>query len=395
MATYSDSNIIVQKIYPIVSKSLEKNTKKLLNTIGVFMTKNSHQIYDVAPYDNIYYTRQDIDDLFRSLEISENEILNLLKECFFWKLAYRPLAIKEPYVVVVMMCIKYFIMHKMPKEAEITCIYLAFSGKFYASIFSAGFTTAPPSKHKEVMDYVINNMLTDKHSLKTEGTMFGAIKSLCNTFLNTYESVFKDTNLSDNEVGKKLIQQLRDREKSFMINIVKLYYEAYDNKLYLNYETDNLAEEGFRLTSSDSLRAAGATENTMSYMTTNGVSLQICNKCKNENVKATEVKDIMESILMNKSNLHDMRRVVNILICDYFRNYPGKDINSVNFISYSIKAKPNTKDKYLIELKDTILKWLDENSDNYRRRKNRTATAINYYKSILSYIVLTITQANK
>ena len=395
MATYSDSNIIVQKIYPIVSKSLEKNTKKLLNIIGVFMTKNSQQIYDIAPYDNIYYGRQDIDDLFRALEISENEILNLLKECFFWKLAYRPLAIKEPYVVVVMMCIKYFIMHKMSKEAEITCIYLAFSGKFYASIFSAGFTTAPPSKHKEVMDYVVNNMLTDKHSLKTERTMFGAIKSLCDTFLNTYESVFKDSDLSDNDVGKKLIQQLRDREKSFMINIVKLYYEAYDNKLYLNYETDNLAEEGFRLTSSDSLRAAGATENTMSYMSTNGVSLQIRNKCKNENVKATEVKDIMESILMNKSNLHDMRRVVNILICDYFRNYPGKDINSVNFISYSIKAKPNTKDKYLIELKETILKWLDENSDNYRRRKNRTATAINYYKSILSYIVLTITQANK
>lgn len=395
MATYSDSNIIVQKIYPIVSKSLEKNTKKLLNAIATFMTKNSQKIYDVAPYDNIYYTSQDIDDLFRALEINERDILEILKECFFWKLAYRPLAIKEPYVVVTMMCIKYFIMHKMPKEAEITCIYLAFSGKFYASIFSAGFTTAPPSKHKEVMDYVINNMLTDKHSLKTEGTMFGAIKALCVTFLNTYDKVFKDPNLSDNDVGKKLIQQLRDREKSFMINIVKLYYEAYDNKLYLNYETENLSEKEFRLTSSDSLRAAGATENTMAYMSTNGVSLQICNKCKNENVKATEVKDIMEAILMNKANLADMRRVVNILICDFFRNYPGKEINSVDFISYSIKPKPNTKDKYLIELKATILRWLDENSDNYRRRKSRTATAINYYKSVLTYIVLTITQANK
>lgn len=395
MATYSDSNIIVQKIYPIVSKSLEKNTKKLMKHIGDFITKNNDKIYDVAPYDNIYYTNQDKADLFHSLEINEVEILSILKECFFWNVAYRPLAIKEPYVDVVMMCIKYFVMHKMTKEAEITCIYLAFSGKFYASIFSAGFTTAPPSKHREVMDYVINNMLTDKHSLKTEKTMFGAIRALCLTFLNTYESSFKDNNISDNDIGKKLIQQLRDREKSFMINIVKLYYEAYDNKLYLNYETDNLAEEGFRLTSSDSLRAAGATENTMSYMTNNSVSLQICNKCKNENVKATEIKDIMESILMNKANLSDMRRVVNILICDFFRNYPGKYINSVDFISYSIKAKPNTKDKYLLELKETILRWLDENSDNYRRRKNRTATAINYYKSVLSYIVLTITQANK
>ena len=56
--------------------------------------------------------------------------------------------------------------------------------------------------------------------------------------------------------------------------------------------------------------------------------------------------------------------------------------------------KPNTKDEYIIELKETILKWLDENSPNYRRRKNRKATAISYYKSILTYITLCISAAN-
>ena len=90
-----------------------------------------------------------------------------------------------------------------------------------------------------------------------------------------------------------------------------------------------------------------------------------------------------------------MKKLYNILICDFFRNYPGKDINSIEFISYSLQAKPNTKDKYILEMKQIILHWLDENSPNYRRRKSRVATAISYYKAILSYIVLTITISNK
>ena len=110
----------------------------------------------------------------------------------------------------------------------------------------------------------------------------------------------------------------------------------------------------------------------------------------NENVKALEIKDIMESILADNKNLPQVKRVVNILICDFMRNYPGVSVGSVEFVSYSVKAKPNTKDKYLIELKETILSWLDENSPNYRKRKSRKATQISYYRSILMYIVLVI-----
>lgn len=393
MATYSDSTIILDYIYPIVKQSLDKNKNKLMNVIGAFMTKNSSTIYDNGIYNNIYYTRKESDALFNALDINEREILNYLKQTFFWNVSYRPLAIKEPYVDVLMMCIRYFLLNKMTKEAEVTCIYLAFTGKFYASIFSKGFPYAPK---KEVMDYVINNMLTEKHSLKTEKTVFGAIKMLCNTFLETYKDDFISKDLSDNDVGKRLIQQLRDREKSFISNIAKLYYEAYENKLYLNFETDNLVDgKDFRLTTSDSMKASTATENTVNYMAINGVSLKVCDKCKDQNIKATEIKDIMESILSDKSNLDELRYVVNILICDFFRNYPGRDINSIEFISYSLQLKPNTKDKYLLEMKNIILHWLDENSSNYRRRKSRAATAISYYKAILTYIVLTITIANK
>ena len=103
----------------------------------------------------------------------------------------------------------------------------------------------------------------------------------------------------------------------------------------------------------------------------------------------------MESILADKENLDDVTRVINILICDFMKNNPDKNINSIDFISHSIKAKPNTKDEYILEMKDTMLRWLDENSPNFRKRKSRAATKISYQKALLMYITLAIVYANK
>ena len=396
MADYTNiTKVIVKDLYPLVAKSLDKNLNKFKAAMADFFNYNHKQIYDVAPYDIIYHRASDIDKLFASLGFTENDVIKIMENCFYWKIPYNPGAAKEPYVVVMMMAIRYFLLNKKMKEAEISTVYLAFSGKFYASIFTGhAFPKAPPSNHREVMDYVVNNMLTNKHDLKSQGTMFGAIKSMGNTWMDTYHDLICDKDLDDNEVGS-LIQQLRDRERNFMMNIARLFYNAYENKTYLNYETDNWSStEEFRITTNDSLRATKCTDIAVNYMVNNSVSLNICNKCKDQNVKATEIKDIMESVISNKENLNDLNRVINILICDFIRNYPDKTVGSVDFIAHSIKMKPNTKDEYIIELKETILKWLDENSPNYRRRKNRKATAISYYKSILTYITLCISAAN-
>ena len=396
MDKYSNTtSVIIDKLYPVIAKSLDKNLSKFKNNIFDFINDNSSQLYDVAPYDVIYFKQKDIDNIFKSLGITEQEVIEIMRDCFFWKIPYNPPAAKEPYVLVCMMAIRYCLIQKKKKEAELITIYLAFSGKFYASLFTGVvFTKVAPSKYKTVMDYVVNNMLTDKFSLRTQGNVFGAIKLLCVTWLDTYGNDLIGK-IDDDEVGK-MIQQLRDREKSFLMNIAKLYYSAYENKNYLNYETDNLSDGAeFRITDNDSLKATRYTETAINYLVTNSVSLNICNKCKDQNIKATEVKDIMESILSDKNNLNDLYRVVNILICDFMRNYPNKSVGSVDFIANSIKMKPNTKDAYILEMKKIILNWLDENSPNYRRRKSRVATAISYYKAVLMYLVLAISYSAK
>ena len=384
-----DSEIIGKKIYPIIASALKKNDAKFKNNIKKFIQDRHEQLFAVAPYDRIFFNQTDIDNMFKSLDISESSIRALMMETYYWDKPLNPQCAKEPYVETLMCCIRYYLKSNDLKYATLTCTYLAFTGKFYASVHGAAFPTVAPVKYKSVMDYVVNNMLSDKFDLKKYGTVFGAIESMCKTYLNTYIKDFKDPNISDDDF-KLLVQQLRTREMSFMMNIATLYYEAYENKYYLNYESENEDPDEFRLTQSDATTALRITEKTMSYLTSTYVSLDICNKCKDANVKALEIKDIMESILGDNNNLPKVRRLINILICNFMENNPGKKVGSIEFVAFSTKPKPNTKVPIEIEQKQIVVSWLDENSPNYRKRKSREATANSYIKSILMYFALTI-----
>lgn len=385
----NDTMIISKKIYPVVEKALSTNVNKFKTNIKKFFQDRHELVYAIAPYDRIFFNQTDIDNMFNSLGLKEINIEILMREIYFWDTPYNPQCAKVPYVETLMCCIRYFLKKNLKKDAYLTCDYLAFTGKFYASLHGAAFPTVAPIKYKSVMDYVVNNMLNDKFDLKKYGTVFGAIDSMCKTYIDTYEKVLKDPNLSDDGYGKS-IQQLRTREMSFMMNIATLYYEAYENKYYLNYESENEDPDDFRLPDNDSATALRLTEKTMNYLTSTYVSLDTCNKCKDANVKALEIKDIMESILGDNNNLPQVRRLVNIMICNFMANNPGKKVGSIEFVAFTTKAKPNTKVAVEIEQKQIISNWLDENSPNYRKRKSRAATASSYIRSITMYFALTI-----
>lgn len=393
MPNYSKvTSVINGKLYPLVAKKMETRASYVKKEFGAFFNRNP-AVYDVAPYDIIYYRDTDKEAFFKAMDIKESEVIDIMKDCFYWDQPYNPGAAKEPYVVVLMCIIRYYLKNKKQKDAEATAIYLCFTGKFYASIFrSKGvFPVVSPAKYKAVMDYVVNSMLTAKFDLKTTGSVFGAIQKTCITFLETYkEDIISDQN--DDEIGKD-IQQLRGREYSLLYNIAQLYYKAYQNKNYLNMETEILdAELGeFRLTENDSIRASRISAAAVSYLTNNAVSMSLCKKsCRDPEVKPTELFDIMTAILGEKENLPDINRVVNIIICDFIRTKSNCRIGGVEFISYTMKPKPNVKDQYLVTLKETIMGWLDSNSPNFRRRRNRNATAVAYYKAVLLYITLAI-----
>ena len=159
----------------------------------------------------------------------------------------------------------------------------------------------------------------------------------------------------------------------------------------MNYEYDSLDEDDFHITSNDANLAARITEATIGIFTSQKINMKRCKDAtaKNSSINYDELCSIMESIVAEKSNINKLRRVINILICDFMEAYPKVSVTSPNFIIHSMKPKPNTKNPLIIELKDTIIDWLMVHSEKYKF-KTRIATKNDYYKAVLMYITLQI-----
>lgn len=381
--------IISQKVYAVVAKAYEANKASVRKNIGDFITSKYNFLYATAPYDRIQFDKDDYDKFWKSIKLNEKDIDNIMKECFFYNINYNPRSAKAPFTAVVFCCIKHCLKIKDQKNAELFAIYLAFSGQFYASNHSGCWPYLP---NKEVLDYVVNNKLTGKYDLKRYGNIFSSVKSICSVWLDYYKKDIVTEGLDDDSYGT-IIQQLHDREKSFLKNIAKLYYDNKDN--YMNYVRNNMDDENFVLRDNNSSLAEKYTSACVDFMTTRDIDYRFCGMVADENVRKDEVKSIMSSIFHNKDNIAELRELVNIIITDFMKLYPDEPITSVKFLTYGMAIKPNSKDKNIIREREIITKWLTDNSVDYVRRKSRASTAVSYYKSVLKMIVLSINAALK
>lgn len=391
-----DQSIICDEIYPIIEKAIKTNTRAYFNCVARFIHKNHEQLYDYAPINRIYFRKKEIDDFFNSIKVEQETISEMVSRLYYFD-DQELQACKDEFSLCQLMVIKYFMINKDQKNAELSCMYLAFSGKFYASCHYKWFRQYVPKR--EIMDYVINYMLSKKFDLITEKSVWGAIRNLVNTWMKSYEKILTNKKALDEE-NVYVIHQLYERIYAFLRNIAKLYYEAVEKKLYLNAESDNYDNsEGssYRIANNNSTVIAAITEKTIANITSSNVNVARCHAAAGKGVDALEIKSIFENILNDNKTIDELRDVINILLVDYLKNHPdvkASDIpTSVDFIDYSIKAKPNTKDENLIRLKNTILGWLNTSS-RYRSIKTPT-TKTNYYRAILIYITLTINTANK
>lgn len=385
---------ILKGVYPIVSNSMSKNLNKYKRNIGKFMEARSKELYEIAPFDRIPFGSEDLKNYFKAVGFTEKDIKTHIDKTYYASIAaFNPSCAKDPFTISMIMVIRYFFMKNMKKELELSCVYLAFSGKFYPSIHYGSYPTVQPSEYRHIMEYVVNNELSQKFDLKREGSVIGAIKSICATWIDTYKEMIRSS--SDEDITY-IIQQLHNRIKSFMINIAVLYYDAYNNKdKYFTYDSDNYDKENFRLTDNNSFKGERYLANAMNYITTYGVNYKLCQMSADSLVKTDEIKSIIESIQHDKNNIILLKEMLSITILEFMNDNSNKEITSIDFITFSIAAKPNTKNPNIIRQKEILVNLLDENSTQYRKRKSRLATANSYQKSLLKYYVLVVNISNK
>ena len=398
----SNGDVLLKKLYPKIADKMKNSTykNKYKQCISKFIENRSKELYDTAPYSRMYFGKDDANELFNAFGISELEVANIIKETYYGKIAnFNPAAAKDPFTIILIMVLRYYHLLKKTnsKEAEkgleLTCIYLSFSGKFYPSIHFGSFPTVEPSEYPHVMDYVVNNLLTQKFDLKREGTVIGAVRSIADTWLEAYEDLLDS--FQDDDIVY-IIQQLHDRMKSFMINIAKLYYKTYEDKDHVfTYDSDDMSEENYRIADNDSMKIDRAVESTMSYINNTTVDYNLCKLASDNNVRRDEVKSIIESILNDSNNVSIMKELIRCIITDYYMNNKNPDLRNYDFIRYSISPKPNSKLSMVNKQKEIIENWLEANSPAYHRRKSRNATKSSYFKALTTYFVLLINKANK
>jgi hypothetical protein len=388
------TNAILTKLYTHVSKSIKTNIKGYNKYLSNFIEFRAKDLYDTAPCERIFFKDQDEADYFTMTKIDKGLVVDSIGETYYAHIPnFNPRAAKDPLTISQMCVIRHFYLSRDKKNLELAMTYLAFSGKFYPSIHYASYPKTPPSQYRHVMDYVINNELTEKYDLKSQGSVIGAIRSICNTWIESYGSKFKS--FSDDDIVY-LIQQLHSRIKSFMKNIANLYYAAYKNRdTYLAYSQESLDPDDFHMSDNDALLAERIVERTMERINTKGVDYMTCYKASDVNVKVNEVKSIMETIITNPDEQSSVKELIGLMVSTYFRASPAKDIHDIGFVTYSISTKPNSKDPYIMRIQEIIETWLNEKSPAYRKRNHRLETKSSYHRSVLAYFALTIYDANK
>lgn len=394
MAKQINETVILNNVYPMIAANLDKNKSKYKLVVSRFIEKRSESLYDTAPCDRIFFNQNDKDDFYKTMNIDTNKIISEIQKTEYYDIKrFAEDMSKDEFTIAVLCIIRYFYLKNDKRNLELSMIYLAFSGKFYPIIHYNSFPKVMPSQYRHVMDYVINNMMTNKYDIIREGSVIGAVKSVCNTWLSTYGSRLRK--FTDDDIVY-IIQQLYNRISSFMKNIATLYYEAYANKdVYMTYDSDSLKEDDYHLADSDSLRAERIVQNALTKLQTSGVDYKLCKLASDTNVKTDEIKTIIESILSNNDNILEVTELIKLIVNIYFANSKTKDVLAVEFLTFSITPKPNSKDPHYIRQRELIETLLQKNAVHYRKRSQRLATRNSYNSALLKYFVFTIHESNK
>ena len=386
-----DTKSILDVAYPEVEKNIKQNLSKYKKYLSQFINYRADQLYSNSPCKQMYFSQNDVDEFFKFTNINPTVIKSAISNTYYADIAnFNPRYAKDECTVALLCIIRYFKLKNMKKELELAMINLAFSGKYYPSIFYASFPVTAPQE--QIMEYVVTHMCTNKFDIVREGNVIGAIKSICNTCVNSYNSRFKDFHDDD---CAYLIQQLHNRIKSFMNNIAELYYQAYEDKDYITYDSDDISEDNYHLADSDTLKLQRIVEATMTRINTKGVDYRLCKMSSSDLVKTEELKSIIENLLSDPKNTTIIKEFITLQVACYFQESKTKEVRDIAFVAYCIKPKSNTKNKYVLRQKELIEQILINNSEHFVRRKNRDATAQAYYRSINEYFAQTIQEAVK
>ena len=171
-----DTKAIVTLAYPEVESKLKSGTAKYKQYMSKFIANRNQLLYSNIPSKQIYFSATDVEDYFKAINVDRSIIKNAISKTYYSEIAnYNPSYAKDDTTITLLCMIKYFHSKNMKNELNLAMINMAFSGKYYPSIWYGSFQFEP---QEHVMEYVITHMTNNKFDIVKEGNVIGAMKSI-------------------------------------------------------------------------------------------------------------------------------------------------------------------------------------------------------------------------
>jgi hypothetical protein len=310
--------------------------------------------------------------------MTEQEILNVIKK--IPKINPSWLVVNTAQNIGLVSILRYYHQKKDTEKFNMTLMYFAVYQ--YAYLFNKYFKHG--TKH-ECMAYTVNR-LSQKFLLKSTGSVFKMLEAVVSTGNATYLNLL--TSSDDLDIIQYIVN-LRSRLNSLIQHVAKEYYIDYNNKHFLNSDTDT-SSEGIAITPSD---ISSQIESISSQAVQNLILSDIDYKAANQagrlcEISSTAVAQIVKDI--NKSDVDKVRDIYRKLISIFLNNKHGeKEICSKLFFGsvLDIYSKSFTMDDNILELKKILDTLLTKHSIKFTST-NREATKGQYRKAVFIYYAL-------
>ena len=107
-----NTSAILKEIYPMVESAMKTNFTKWKMCMSSFIQVRSKLLFDIAPCDRILYRDDDREAFFHAVGISSNQVLEKLKDAYFFDIPkYNPKYAKDPATVLMICIIRYFLLN--------------------------------------------------------------------------------------------------------------------------------------------------------------------------------------------------------------------------------------------------------------------------------------------
>lgn len=376
--------ILVNEIYPILSKNIVNNMNDIKMINSKFMQKNNDILTMVGPMKNMLFTDSIKNEMMEAFGLTNQIVKDAMLRS---KDIINEAQVINPFNISCALALKFGIENR--KNDLINNVLFLLTMSFYPSVYTKYYKYDP---NKTVMEYVVAN-LSNKYKLKQIGFLNYLIE-MGKTCLENHR-----TNLvkGDDKSFVKLINDIKSRLNQFMKNIRNEFDIAYkNNKAILTFTTDFSGEE-YKVADNVSFTISNCTQNTLQalIMRSDASTLYVKYAANIVNFSVNELRNILWRMTTEGKLMKELEQVIeNILI--YYLQEKGMrpdTIRSNNFLTYSLelyKMRTVQQNKIIMKNLDIIMKELDI----YKNYPKPNAQLI-IRKAIYIFIVMTISASYK